>query len=226
MFKILADFVPGKGAAVHGYVHARGQDTGGHESAAQVEEGVRAAKLEGYHGAGQHDGLVQLGRAEVAGSFGHAVGAVGYDDPGFRGLAADFQNAGAVIIGHFKAVYQLYDLKFNRGGDAYLLENFRQVGVLEGKDALEFIVMLVKGAAGNHQPDWFVIHHATPLQEARVGLFEHVNGVLHFLCRAAPGNEQGVGCIDDNQVCHINQYDAFAGTDYQVAPGIDVHGLG
>jgi hypothetical protein len=65
------------------------------------------------------------------------------------------QHRPAMLVGHMQAVDELVDLQGHRHGHARLPEDDGQVGFLERELALDGVVMLVEGPAGDddaHRP--------------------------------------------------------------------------
>ena len=75
------------------------------------------------------------------------------DDPLLGGASAGLQDEQAVGGVHLEAVDELVQLDLNGHTAANELQDFREVGVLERETALDLVVVLVEGAAGDDDAD-------------------------------------------------------------------------
>src|ERR1022692_1564875 len=146
---VLGDRVPRKAAAVHGDVHSRLERLHECQRRPQVKHAVRTAKRVGHHGPGEHDRLAGHGPAEDTGGLLHSVGPVGDDDPVGAGGEATFEDQCTVRVGHLEAVdhHQRFDLDVQAAPPQP--EHIGEVRVLEKKLPGQFVVFLVKRAAGH-----------------------------------------------------------------------------
>ena len=154
-------------AAVHRHVDAGRQHLHERQGAAEVEQPVRTAEGERHHRAGEHDRLVEAGVGEAARRLDHRVGAVRDDDPRRVALAAVLEDQRAVGVGHLERSI-IISVRIDTGTrQRPSAQHLGQVRVLEVEPAVDLVVLLVEGAAGDEDANFVRGHAAYSMSRGR-----------------------------------------------------------
>jgi len=151
---VFHDVVPGEVATVHGDVDAGWEGLGIGEGTTEVEEAVTAAEAVGDHRAGEHNGFIGDDVSEESCGVCHGVGAVGDDDAVFGGLSAAVQDALSVCFCHGEAVFHHDGVDDDFEVAVAEFQHLGDVGFSEEEGAVQFIVLFVECASGDHDADF------------------------------------------------------------------------